>query len=1327
MYKSKISKKAGNIKKEEEMRKIKIVKNIGNIITWIILVSFTTTSISWAGPLSLKQNHLRPISADESAVAKELAKDIPTANLTHGEVAHQLRNTSKYRDLYDVLGLEVTTMLLESAQYHGLPIEDIVKGLFSNDELDQRNAIQSFLDHQGENARASSGGKALVLGGGTGTEPSIKALRGLGYDVTGVLAAIDDGGASFDIIYSLAHYNHTRHGDFRDSYGRIPPLGDLASSLFKGFASSDKLYKILDDQGRIILLGDLVKQLEAEGRIRTNGDNIIFYGRSKKTPTFYMKIEDFNNHKESLVIFDKNGSIINYASTFKELLIALLKETVKSISEGKGVGHTASERNTDQTLSPGFVFFASSILNLAEIIDTKYFDTYIIRKKGASIRNLLLLAALDYVGLLVPGKGESSPWESAIATDGDKQCFQLALDALAEMADIKNGRVMLSHYDPTTVCAVYDANVIIVNQGTDRAGKEHLTAFTVKVDRNTGKMSVGIDDKKQLIAEDIEPGNTISYTTTVPEGSGLSPTVIEIKNDVGSITFKVNSSDSCEITEYNGNPATTYVNYGGVKRIVAQDGTGRAKYTSDKPDYELPADLPGELTENELPYYAPLKINGVDVYVRSRFVARQTNVTKTTVFSPLSKSVKFGRTQPSLTLPFEDVLNIRRDPSKSKVQKTYYYMQDLTQRVDANNELIEQILDENTNIIVIGPGSFLTSEVAHLLTKGLIEALASRCQRGDIPIIFVTNPNLTSETVGYDLKGLIERVEAIAKQLTGEDYHFGNIFNTLVAGDLDTVKLQKHLQGDADFVADEPIEASVCIRMIQENPLLLDNLNLDYIKYLIDDFLKRAKKGQVPAMEYILGAYPVFGEIDNRRRYIWAISDPNFLEEKLSIFDEDEKPLTARDDQGRVRQLTKPMTLLEYLRIKLQQLQDTLYEPSYAEILTSSDPRLRKSKKSQGPLTYKQSDIDALKEANPNLTIDSDVSMAGTRILPTREPGASSVLRVAFIDDLYAKAMQRAASRTIDTKSNDFVSYSLQEAIKVIRSGSPELAAAAANMVEERLLVLDIPVVKKGWVFNDETRTVSSTLLSRNIIEEVPSKILAAILVGLMEGANVFEQKGRLDHAKDAENNSVQAFLVKVGEFPEVADETLDVLKSRLSVASARSITQPDLIGALRILYPEEASDISSVSEANNMLLGDFRKEIETRFLNGHDIVDTQREKVTVVAQDRARRALVAMALALSKKQKQMKDIQKEDFDQLLGLRVAAGISGLGERFSPDTLVNKYWAGTNTGETYIRLAFTEAFDIWGVTPIACADRMAMNELLKPGITRADVEAAASAQ
>ena len=957
----------------------------------VAIVTFTWTSTVQAAPLVHSQNYLRAQSlALGSTTAEGLRIDLKASS--GGEVVstEAVTNSINYKALLNIYGdsKNLNRAISDAVEATRLNEDEIIQGMFS---LNEQNIVQSTKSFIERLRSPPSGEQALAIGGGTALLVTSKALSSAGYLVKIIQSSVDDGGSTFNLVYGLVEH----------SYGRIPSPGDIVAGLFKGFAAADKLFKLLDDQGRIALYDDEYKKFKKNKSLN--------------------KIQLIDSEKTGdIAVYNNTGDIVDRVNSLEELVTILLHNIVRDANVRK-LGYTTDEMkiNADKGLGGDFVFFAATVLNIARIIDENYFklnssDNPIVPLGGASIRNLMLLGALDYLGVLKTNKTAAEKWAAAIETEEDKEFFQLALDALAASAGIKTAQVMLSHYKPATVYAKYDANVILIKEGVDESGKDVMHAITAKVN-SENMIDVIVNDEQEPIIKSLKKGENGQFIIASQSG-GIK---VKFKNDDGLISFSVAGSEFCKIEESAKGPEESYVIYSKntqgdpIKQVIAQDGTGRVKYgfgagverVKDEFFPDEINDVKVDLNREQLPCYAPLKMGGMNVYVRSRFVAMQTNITETPTFSYLSKIIDFGNTSPNSIKSEEKVYEI----AKKKVQAKYYYEPDLTQGLEPNQGFIDAILSGDTKMIVLGPGSFFTSIMPHLMVNDVVKTLIKRCAKNDIPIVFIANPNVDNETVGYDLKDIIGFIEKVASTSMSRKVKFGEIFNDLEINDFDTVKLHKYLHGtDAKDGSIPPIiTGGNCLIVLKKHPELIKNLNLEYVKYLLDRFFERATinySGENFSAE-IHAQRVLSAPSDKEERYVWALSNEKFLDTKFNILNDDDKPLL--NEHG--HEISGGVTLDKYIELKLHELQKTLYETPNPEIRTDAGAGSKEAKKSRGPIFYTENDITALKQNNPGMVIRTDDSVAGVGMTSPRAPGASLSPHIGFIQPLYNKIIEEIA------------------------------------------------------------------------------------------------------------------------------------------------------------------------------------------------------------------------------------------------------------------------------------------------------------------------------
>jgi hypothetical protein len=781
-----------------------------------------------------------------------------------GQTSAHANLEEQYKALLEIFDYNKKIMekyITKAADARGITRDEVIAGMF--EPVKDPAKIQEFISKV--KARSPPKGKKSILafGGGTGLLAAIKPLAKMGAHVRSVQCSIDDGGSTFKCVM----------GFIANGYGWMPSPGDPVSSIFEGFAATDKLYKILDAQGRI----DVVTQSTVDGR---------------KAPAGALG---------KIIYLDDDGEPY-YLDSFQELIKKLLARIVaQTVLNQRGIGHT--ERTT--RLSDDFVYFAASVMNIARIIDTKYLSplpgkkTAVIAKPGASIRNLMLIGAMDYIGLIdiYHPKYQAGSREYMLSTDEDCGKFQVALDAMAMLAGIQNGKVSLSHYNPATIYSVHRDNVIFIE--TDPG---NLYVLVVNVDKERGEVNVKMLDKD-------DPG--IYTEEKMKKGEQRTVDIGGIKTTLtmtaeGNFAFKVNGSSYVTLVEPK-NIEDTYINYEGRDRLIATDGTGMVRKV----------DGTG---------YKALDVSGKKIYVRSRFTAMQTHITETTNFSRMVDMGLVDR-------------NGRRTNSK----------------LTANKEILDAIRDPNTGGIVFGPGSLLTSIMPHLLVDGMVEALAERRAKNDIPILLIMNPNVDNESAELTITDMLKMIE----EKSGKK--IDDMFTDLVINKSDATKLEEFYNVPDSA---KPADASWYVNQVMRNPGLIEELGLTHFKYLIEKF-----SNYTGVTIHIL-----YGVRDRR----------------FHIDNDDGRPITFK---GR-----RDITLAEYLQVKFDEYLKALYQKPKAVIRTDAGQASKEAKKARGPLQYTADEIDRIKKDNPSLHIYRDIFLAGVEFAPPRS-SEPPIPHIGFLND----------------------------------------------------------------------------------------------------------------------------------------------------------------------------------------------------------------------------------------------------------------------------------------------------------------------------------------
>jgi len=837
----------------------------------------------------------------------------------------QYRNLEHYQALLGIFGGDETKLneyMDRAKAARGLSgRRQVVMGMFNpEDRVEQIEEMIKLIQ-----TRAPPEGKKVVLtfGGGTGLLASIKAVSGLENTfVRSIQTSIDDGGATFKMIRAL----------IKAGFGWAPSPGDLMNSIFEGFGAQDKLYKLLDAQGRVdMVTQDKINKDEAAER------KAVSKGETYKKKYPEKGKEGTERGIGSLVFYDDDGEIV-YVKSFYELTKYLLARIAgQTVIKPTGIGYTEKTTN----LSDDFVYFASSVLNIAKMMDEKFFSGTepLIPEDGASIRNLMLLGAMSYLRLIdinnPPYKDKEDEKFTPLLKDEElAKRFQAALDMLGEMAGVQDqGRVSLSHNAPGTIYAEYEDNIIfIAGKDRDITNPKNLKALKVRKDGDNIEITV------------IETNERITIT---PQDTEAMPVRIDdmeidfIMKD-GNLSFKINGSEICMLEERGGKPENSVLYYDGKEYSIFNDGTGRVY---DGTEVVKPGDKP-----KPLPFY----MGNMSVYVRSRVVKNQTNITETPNYSKIKK------------LGF-----LNKDDVPGPGQKTV-----------PNEDVLEAIRNPNTSCIIFGPGSFFTSIIPHLLVEGLPQALQERRKdtKNPIRIILALNPNVDNETANLTIPELLKFIE----ETTG--YKIEDLFTDLVINKFDATKLEQLRTPELN--GNKHMPASWYVDEILKNSGLVSELDLTYFGYLIDRFKSLTKDSEMPALSDLM---------DGRFALRYPIKNDNG--EKLRI-------LTGTDEEGKpVYKELDELNLREYLEAKIGELLETLYQEPTSEIRTDPGAASKEAKKSRGPLLYTESEISKIKAENPLLNIRSGLSIAGVVFAPSRDPKEKAAQKIAFLEGYFSSVL----------------------------------------------------------------------------------------------------------------------------------------------------------------------------------------------------------------------------------------------------------------------------------------------------------------------------------
>ncbi|MFA6320397.1 MAG: 2-phospho-L-lactate transferase CofD family protein, partial [Candidatus Omnitrophota bacterium] len=641
--------------------------------------------------------------------------------------------------------------------------DDVIAGMFApTTDADKIRSFEKTIENiMAGRDRTKDRKTILAFGGGTGLLASIKPLVKMGAYVRSMQCSTDDGGSTFKSVTGLIN----------KGYGWMPSPGDMVNSIFEGFAEADKLYKLLDAQGRI----DVVPSEE---------EKIAEAIAKKELPA------DAGEHVGQIVYRDDAGNV-TYLNSFFELSVKLLNRIVlQTVINKQGIGGIQKTN----VLSEDFAYFAASVLNLARRIDANYFEKSVIPVSGASIRNLMLISALDYLGIAKPTHAPGSR-DFMLATEADYSKFQVALDSMAELAGVRNGRVSLSHNNPETMYAVYRDNVVIievkpkVSENGVVKSVEELRALVVHVDKARGETTVKILDKDDT---NLYKEYTIKAGEEKKVFVGMLPVVLRMSEVDRNFAIKVGDSEFAELIEPEGLVEETAVKLANEdkQRLIATDGTGMV--------YK-----PGVARSDKAETKA-LVMGGKNVYIRSRFTKMQTHFSETANFSKI-----------------EDLGLVDQDGKRTN------------RSTPANKDMIAAVENAETKGIIFGPGSFLTSIMPHFMVEGLAEALEKRRAKGDIPIVLIINPNRDNETTEFSIPDMLRMIEDAVAKRVGRRIPFDSMFTDLIINKDDTVKLEEYFGMPENS---RPANAEWYVDAVMNNPVLIDELGLSHFQYLIKKF-----------------------------------------------------------------------------------------------------------------------------------------------------------------------------------------------------------------------------------------------------------------------------------------------------------------------------------------------------------------------------------------------------------------------------------------------------------------------------------------------------------
>lgn len=515
-------------------------------------------------------------------------------------------------------------------------------------------------------------------------------------------------------------------------YGVLFPPGDVVNSLFMTFASLEKVNKVLDGAGR------------------------------SKTPLYG---KDFSR------------------DNFKDHTLLMFREQFNMIAS-----------QNPNILSEDYVQYLSNVLKLIDIADKHIFNAggVDLAMKGASLRNILVVAALIDAGLIV-GDKESPKYRTAIANTKHFS-VQDIFDKLARAVGIKNGTVTIASFDPKKLWAEFQDAVLILEDSTDNFSdlekKPDVDLMRYRVNVRKGEdgvyyqypeyneRGIEIETKDQsfpygsvsdpiILTRDGNPKFKVVISSDVNKNVFMSVLDVtnntlkhfsyeeEVREDTGKLhattLFEVAADNIDEVVLNNLGINGSTEDRSDVGNVYTMLNNGTGLYNAE-PGYE---NRPNYFMVNKNVKMGEVQLvaGKSAVLFRPRLVMMQTHITETIA---TSKVVDVG-------------LSGTIDESDPKAE---FKAEDSPQ--ESNDALIEIIENTTSNLFTWGPGSDITSIRPYLLNKHIVLALyKKRLANPDLKIVDILGYNHDSETMNREIIDLInDKNVAIMKHRLKKDGTF---------------------------------------------------------------------------------------------------------------------------------------------------------------------------------------------------------------------------------------------------------------------------------------------------------------------------------------------------------------------------------------------------------------------------------------------------------------------------------------------------------------------------------------------------------------------------
>ncbi|MDP8297624.1 MAG: ROK family protein [Candidatus Orphnella occulta] len=809
---------------------------IGKCTSWLVIVTFMLTNISWAAPLDpVSSSHLRPESARENIAGLDISISLSQSSNGIGAKSSSsgvvdANEISKF--IIKLVGKgneqKASDAIKAEAVETGRPIFAVGRGIMGRDR-DPAKDDGWFMAHS---ERGPPVDFLYVGGGGEGITTFVQAIveseknhlpykqykrkyESIGHRIIGVInnGAFDDGGNTASVRMDIH--------DSDEWPNEVTTLcGDIMSIVSYATTDEAKIY-FLDDSFRIDAVVNINKAninmlqhlfdketakaiLKKRAKLKKQGKDGFTKNTSKDKQG--KDVVDFPEIKDAIIsvngeyngekIYKVVKSRLTDDKESKAKVLESVKERFEKIQDkiDKGI----LERPAD------WIFFVSNMMALAMIIDKYLIKTHDIKLIGSKWQNLMDLAIKIEAQQIQRGNTDI--------------VFDRTEDKLYEALGIAAAYALGVSSDDATMAAILEASTLkIIDNGfedkiselrTFEGKAEAWNEYVGKMFKESGVEITEKDRKNIFLPAQESVGKAIEHLTQRLEQAAI---LIGPKNpdeycDISIKRVKVEISGDIMATSLNMPGETISIANGEEQPLILAGQEVVLKNNNSVLEVSINESEPVSIYETEegktrvkiaseskvIPLDAEwdsLKIGNAKVSIKSRMVEEQTFVTDEVHASRTYKLVfkKAGRLA-SKKYDYEKVDDDNVDSKdkldKSGLRKVRKFGKPLLPREhpgidDAASEIIEGV----RKAFVYGEGGMITSLLPNLLVRDVVEKIHEEISKGALGVWY---PKLTEdfETKDLSLKEQMGVLDRSISQATGNEHGFSNIVTDVILPDV---------------------------------------------------------------------------------------------------------------------------------------------------------------------------------------------------------------------------------------------------------------------------------------------------------------------------------------------------------------------------------------------------------------------------------------------------------------------------------------------------------------------------------------------------------------